>query len=61
MLDENQLSMHYAIVFEKSTRTFDKTPVRVDPAERVREEGYKDIRIKTFVGTSVPLSALIGE
>lgn len=61
MLDEDRLSMHYSIVFEKSTGTFDKTPVRVDPAERVREEGYKDIRIRTFVGTSVPLSALIGE
>lgn len=60
MLDEGRLSMHYAIVFAKSIETLNKAPVRVDPAERVREEVYKDIRIRTFVGTSVSLATLMG-
>ena len=59
--DARRISIHYSIVFEKSSRKFNMQSVSADPAQRTREEEYKGITIRTFVGTSVPLATLTGE
>ena len=60
-LDERGISVQYWIVFERRNRNLNKQSVRVDPTRRdQKEEEYRNITIRTFVGTSVPLATLTG-
>lgn len=58
-LNESPVTVSYVLICEKRSMRLDKQPVRSDPAARVHEETYKDITIRTFIGTSVPLRALV--
>lgn len=59
---QDRLSVHYSILFEQTSPRFAKQSVRIKPTERISPEPpYKGIAVRTFVGTSVPLSALMGE
>lgn len=59
--DAYQTSVHYCIVCEKISKKLDKRRVRAAPEQVVRAENYKDITVRTFVGTSVPLGVLMGQ
>ncbi len=59
--DRSDISTHYCIVFERYNQRLDKQAVRADPARRMRDEEYKDITVRTFVGTPVSLATLTGE
>ena len=58
--DPYRTSVHYCIVCEKISEKLDKRRVRAAPEQVIREENYKDITIRIFVGTSVPLAVLTG-
>ena len=58
---EHGISMHYWIIFGKRTRKLNRQPVNVDPAHMRRVEEYNGITIRTFFGTSVPLTTLTGQ
>ena len=55
---EHEITMHYWIIIKKRTRNLDRQPVNVDPVRMQRGEEYKGITIRTFFGTSVPLTTL---
>ena len=59
--DRSDISTHYCIVFERYNQKLDKQPVRSEPARRVWNEEYKDIRVRVCVGTPVSLATLTGE
>lgn len=55
------VSVHYSILFERTSPKLAKQPVKADPSRMVETEQYKGLTIRTFVGTSVPLAMLIGK
>ena len=59
--DRSDISTHYCIVFERNSLRLDKQPVRTEPARRIQDEEYKDIRVRVCVGTPVSLATLTGE
>ena len=58
---QNRLSVHYSILFEQTSPRLAKQSVRVKPIAKGPPEEYKGITIRTFVGTSVPLTTLMSE
>lgn len=58
---ESPVTVSYLMICEKGSPRLDKQPVRADPAARIREETYRNIMIRTFIGTSAPLAALLRE
>ena len=54
---QGKLSIHYSILFERTTPRLARQRVKVKPA---KPEEYKDIVIRTFVGQRVPLAVLTG-
>ena len=60
-LNEHEVSIHYSILFERISPKLAKQSVKVTPAQRVHQEEYKGITIRTFVGASVPLATLMGD
>ena len=61
VFNENGVSIHYSILFERTSPRLAKQSVRAAPTRSVSEEEYKGITIRTFVGTSVPFSTLTAE
>lgn len=58
---ESPVTVSYLMVCERGSMRLDKQPVRADPAGRIREETYENVTIRTFIGASVPLAALVRE
>ena len=58
-LNESPVTVSYVGIFNRGDMRLDKQPVRSDPAARIHEETYEDITIRTFIGTSAPLGALV--
>ena len=56
--DGTRISTGYLIICEKGR--FDKQPPKASPAAAVRSENYRNIRISTYVGTTLPLAILTG-
>ncbi len=54
------ISTRYFIICEKRGRRLDKQSVKVDPARRIREERHEGVTIRTFIGTRVPFTTLLG-
>lgn len=59
-LGEHGIAVHYSILFERTSPRLAKQAVRSDPTRPVREEEYKGLTIRTFVGTSVAFATLTG-
>ena len=58
---EPPVTVSYLMVCERENMRLDKQPVRAEPAARTREETYENVTIRTFIGTPVPLAALVRE
>ena len=61
LVGEHGVSVHYSILFERTSPKLAKQPVKTDPSRMVETESYKGLTIRTFVGTSVSLAMLTGE
>ena len=59
--DEHRMSVHYSILFERTSLKLAKQSVKAHPIRRVNEEQYDGITIKTIVGPRVDLATLTGE
>ena len=60
-LNEQRISIHYSILFERTSPRLAKQGVRAVPTGPVGTEEYKGLTIRTSVGTSVHLASLTNE
>ena len=60
-LNEPPVTVSYLMICERGDMRLDKQPVRADPAARIHEETYENITIRTFIGSSAPLTVLVRE
>lgn len=56
--DGTRISTGYLIICEKGR--LDKQSPKANPAAAVRSEDYRNVRISTYVGTTLPLAILTG-
>ena len=61
LVAESDTNTQAVFIELKKTATTDKQPVRTEPARRIQDEEYKDIRVRVCVGTPVSLATLTGE
>lgn len=59
--DEHGISIHYWILFERTSPRLAKQSVKVDPKHRVSKEQYGGITINTTFGPRVKLATLTSE
>lgn len=58
--ETRSISTRCFIVAERGGRRLDKQSVKTEPASRVRSVQFKNMTIRTFIGTRVSLATLIG-
>ena len=56
--DDGGIETGYLIICEN--RRLNKQTLRAKPAGTVDSEGYKDVRVRTYIGTTVSIEVLTG-
>ena len=58
---DHGIATYYWIIFQKRNRKLNKQSVNAHPARKRDGRKYKDITVRTFVGTSIPFETLLDE
>ncbi len=56
--DDGRMETGYLVICEN--RRLNKQPLRAEPAKTVDSEDYRNIRVRTYIGTTVSLEVLTG-